>query len=198
MTEQKLIWLVRTANNVISGPYNKEQVAGLIRDGKLSSQDEVCQSCDQWIYLHEREEILSRLGVEVPLKGTDNGDDNTQVVDTVILNRAEPNIPDLPAADSDFNPERTGVMVRSLFGRAEVKQAKALSGKSSDGTPTPAPIPAGFQGRFKRGSAVIHQPQAKGMGRKGSIRKDPSIRRMLILLGVLLILILIAALNILP
>ncbi len=59
-------WLVRTAHNLIAGPYTREQVCTLIRDGQLTHQDEVCHARGYWITLHEREEVKKQLGVDVP------------------------------------------------------------------------------------------------------------------------------------
>jgi hypothetical protein len=59
-------WLVRTAQNWIAGPYTREQTAQMILEGKLSLEDEVCAASGYWIYLHEREEILKHLNIEVP------------------------------------------------------------------------------------------------------------------------------------
>jgi len=59
-------WLVRTHQNVITGPFVKQDVAKLILSGKLALNDEVCSSGGYWIYLSEREEIAKYLGVQVP------------------------------------------------------------------------------------------------------------------------------------
>src|SRR3954471_13137598 len=59
-------WLVRTAQNLIMGPYKKEDVLNLIREGSLTLQDEVCQANHFWFYLHEHEELKRQLGLEMP------------------------------------------------------------------------------------------------------------------------------------
>ncbi|MEO5970882.1 MAG: hypothetical protein ABIQ95_13220 [Bdellovibrionia bacterium] len=59
-------WLIRTAKNWIAGPYSKEQVCKMILDGSLGLQDEVCPANGYWILLHERKEIFTQLGVQVP------------------------------------------------------------------------------------------------------------------------------------
>src|SRR6476620_100587 len=58
-------WLVRTAENVIAGPYNKDQIRDLIRDGQLKLPDEVCAANGHWFYLHEHEEVAQHLGPDV-------------------------------------------------------------------------------------------------------------------------------------
>jgi hypothetical protein len=58
-------WLVRTAQNIIVGPYSKDEVCRLIEDGTLGLYDEVCPANGYWFYLHERNEVLERLGIEI-------------------------------------------------------------------------------------------------------------------------------------
>jgi hypothetical protein len=70
-------WLVRTHLNVITGPFEKEEVARMITAGKLDLNDEVCPSHGYWIYLSEREEIAKFLGVEVPFD-VNQKDDTTE------------------------------------------------------------------------------------------------------------------------
>jgi hypothetical protein len=71
-------WLVRTAENVIAGPYTLEQVRGLIKDGQLSLQDEVCQANGYWIFLHETEEVAKQIGQDVIKYLGERGEDLTQ------------------------------------------------------------------------------------------------------------------------
>jgi len=59
-------WLIRTAQNWIAGPYTKDQVRKMVLEGQLTLQDEVCSGNGYWVYLHERDEVLKQLGVEVP------------------------------------------------------------------------------------------------------------------------------------
>lgn len=59
-------WLVRTSQNIIAGPYTKEQVLHLVRDGQLGTQDEVCPANGYWFFLHETEEVTRQLGISVP------------------------------------------------------------------------------------------------------------------------------------
>lgn len=58
-------WLVRTAENVIAGPYTRDQIKQLIREARLRSQDEVCQANDFWMELGEHERVSKVFGTEV-------------------------------------------------------------------------------------------------------------------------------------
>jgi hypothetical protein len=84
-------WLIRTVENAISGPYTKEQVCQLILDGELGVQDEVCQANGYWIFLHEREEVMRQLGVEVSLKASSD----EEITDTHSVSSLERTDPDL-------------------------------------------------------------------------------------------------------
>ncbi|MCM2323965.1 MAG: hypothetical protein NDJ90_11955 [Oligoflexia bacterium] len=59
-------WLVRTEKNQLLGPFSREEVRKQIQEGRLGLQDEVCQGNHYWIYLHEREEVMAQLGLELP------------------------------------------------------------------------------------------------------------------------------------
>lgn len=85
-------WLVRTASNWIAGPYSKEQVRQMILERKLSHQDEVCNANGYWIFLHEREEILAQLGIEVPRALGEPGEDVTETQTAVSEDRTDPDL----------------------------------------------------------------------------------------------------------
>jgi hypothetical protein len=59
-------WMIRTAENILSGPFTKDQVIQLIQEGKLDLTDEVCGSGHYWVFLHEEGEIKSQLGIDLP------------------------------------------------------------------------------------------------------------------------------------
>jgi hypothetical protein len=59
-------WLIRTSDNVITGPVPKEELNRRIQRGDLGPHDEVCEADGYWFYLHEREEVLQQLGIELP------------------------------------------------------------------------------------------------------------------------------------
>ncbi len=60
------LWLIRTHQNEIAGPYTRDRLLGLIREGALAFRDEVCRANDEWFSLNELEEVRKRLGPEVP------------------------------------------------------------------------------------------------------------------------------------
>jgi len=59
-------WMIRTAENILSGPFTKDQVIQLIQEGKLDLTDEVCGSGHYWVFLHEEVEIKTQLGIDLP------------------------------------------------------------------------------------------------------------------------------------
>lgn len=61
-------WLVRTAENRLIGPISEAQLRERILAGEFRLEDEICRANDYWISLHERDEVRSRLGIDVPLK----------------------------------------------------------------------------------------------------------------------------------
>src|SRR5262245_15796569 len=81
-------WLVRTAKNVISGPYPKEALCQMILSGELGSQDEVCESGQYWIFLHERDEVIRQLGINLP-KPPKNPDEETTETQTQTQTQTE-------------------------------------------------------------------------------------------------------------
>ncbi len=60
-------WLVRTAQNQLSGPYARDEIIELISEGALGLQDEICRANHYWIYLHEHEELKEQLGIVMPV-----------------------------------------------------------------------------------------------------------------------------------
>jgi|GEM_PF-3030346 len=60
------LWLIRTVQNEIAGPYTKARLLDLIREGALTFRDEVCRANDYWIGLNELDEVRAKLGTEVP------------------------------------------------------------------------------------------------------------------------------------
>src|SRR5258707_349518 len=65
------MWLVRTAQNEIAGPYTVEQIKQLVGGGQLTLQDENCPANGYWIFLHGKEEVLKLLGLQFPRAGID-------------------------------------------------------------------------------------------------------------------------------
>jgi hypothetical protein len=94
-------WMIRTAENILSGPFTKHQVIQLIQEGKLDLTDEVCGSGHYWVFLHEEAEIKAQLGVDLPQsffdaeESTQTESDNTPAAHLV---RAAQNNPTGPIA----------------------------------------------------------------------------------------------------
>ncbi len=84
------LWMTRTSQNVITGPFSKSEVCQQVLDGKLKLQDEVCLGNDYWFYLHEEEEVTRFLGVQVP-RQRNRDDDDTQT-ETETQTQTEPGI----------------------------------------------------------------------------------------------------------
>jgi hypothetical protein len=59
-------WLVRTTENQIIGPCTKDQLVAMIREGALTIDDEVCSANNYWFFLHERDEVIGQIGIELP------------------------------------------------------------------------------------------------------------------------------------
>lgn len=70
------LFLSRTQNNQIEGPFNQDEVRRRLEQGVLTTTDEISASAGYWFSLHEREEVMRWLGR--PLKDLgDEGDDAT-------------------------------------------------------------------------------------------------------------------------
>ncbi|HLE11058.1 MAG: hypothetical protein A2504_01830 [Bdellovibrionales bacterium RIFOXYD12_FULL_39_22] len=48
-------WLIRTRENQITGPLQKNEVIKLVTDGFLAEDDEVCAGNGLWIFIREKE-----------------------------------------------------------------------------------------------------------------------------------------------
>lgn len=70
--------MIRTAENILSGPFTREQVIQLIEEGKLDLTDEICVAGNYWIFLHEEEEVTAQLGVELPHSFFEKEEEDTQ------------------------------------------------------------------------------------------------------------------------
>lgn len=120
-------WLVRTHQNLIAGPYARQELIDLIQEGRLSEQDEVCEENHYWIYLYERDELLNQLGIEFPHTRSRPDDEEvteteTETLVTDPIPESEPpplpdddtDIPDLPTPDRDLDhSEQTRMYVQS-------------------------------------------------------------------------------------
>jgi acyl-CoA synthetase (NDP forming) len=115
-------WLVRTAKNQLAGPFSREQVRVLIKEGRLSLQDEVCQASGYWIYLHEREEVSAALGADVPetLVASSGEESTVTGTDTEVVEKTDPELdharplPELALNPND-GPDNTAVLSNRAF-----------------------------------------------------------------------------------
>ncbi len=120
-------WLVRTSQNVILGPYSKDEVCAMIGEGALGLQDEVCLANHFWFFLHEHEEVKRQLGVEVPTAQLISEDD-------VTLTQTE-TIDAIKAAQAELGdgPEQTAMFTRASIagGSASPPSASGSAAASS-------------------------------------------------------------------
>jgi hypothetical protein len=85
-------WLVRTAQNRLIGPISEEQLKSRILAGEFRLEDEICRANDYWIFLHERDEVQSRLGIQVPSKRA-RVDDETETGTQTLTDTSTPRKP---------------------------------------------------------------------------------------------------------
>ena len=150
------LWLIRTVRNVIAGPYESDQVRQLIREGRLDLEDEICPASGYWISLHEREEIRSQLGIEVP-KSNDSSDEEiteTQTVNyTEALHGPHPTAASQPPAKQEheefpkpMSAEELNEMFPELVGGDDVQTSVIDTSASGSGPGTsPLRVRAGGQ-----------------------------------------------------
>lgn len=160
-------WLVRTADNLIAGPYTREQVCTLIRDGQLTHQDEVCHASGYWITLHERDEVRKQLGIEVP-RAAGSPDEEVTETQTEALERTDDAIPTLEAAvaqqaqapavqDADSHTSFVSPdMLRGLPGHAAASP-QALSSPAAGRKAGSRVRPAWVGGELSRGQGPLGQ-----------------------------------------
>ena len=147
-------WLVRTALNLIAGPYSREQVRQMILSGQLRAQDEICRSNHYWIQLHEREEVSAELGADVLAHLSNDADEEATLtrtdpgaglrpqpsagaapsvpVATVEVATEDASIPDLPDL-AEFEDEQTSVLTHQQMGRLSQPHSRPAA---------PAPVAA--------------------------------------------------------
>jgi hypothetical protein len=108
-------WLIRTAENQISGPFTRDQVCQFIQQGKLQLNDEVCHSNTYWVYLHEHDEIKKQLGVEVPRQLYANAQEATLTQTDTDVERTDPGL------------EPLGSRAAAMGRKREIEQVPELS-----------------------------------------------------------------------
>lgn len=112
--------MIRTRENVLSGPFPKEQIVQRILSGELNETTEVCAGDGYWIYLHERLESRMLLGVELSHpeefheEATETGTETATVTATRPVDTAHDGLPtsevsaDLPRGSQSQNQSRNG------------------------------------------------------------------------------------------
>jgi hypothetical protein len=60
------LWLIRTQENQIVGPFSRDRVLEIIQTGTLTFRDELCRANEEWFFLNETDEVRQRLGRDVP------------------------------------------------------------------------------------------------------------------------------------
>lgn len=146
-------WLVRTAQNLVAGPYSREQVRQMILSGQLKAQDEICRSNHYWIQLHEREEVSSELGADVLASLSNDTDEEATLTRTdpgaglrppqsASASAASPEssaddaIPDLPDL-AEFEDEQTSVLTHQQMGRLSQPHSHSPSASTTVAPRTP-------------------------------------------------------------
>jgi hypothetical protein len=125
---------------VILGPFSKGEVCGMITEGALGLQDEVCLAGNYWIYLHEHEEVKKQLGVEIA-QAQFVSDDEVTLTQTETLNA-------ITAAQAELGDnEATAMFSRSTMA--------ASSGTAS------APAPAADDHEYEEITPPKPRPQLK-------------------------------------
>ena len=132
-------WLIRTHRNVIVGPYPKDEIVRQIKEGLLTQQDEVCHANDYWIYLHERDEVIRQLGVDIPKPGVFEEESTQTQTDTDLLEETtDPNmVPELSQSLQEIG-ENPSVMANRAF-RSHGSQPVRKNPRSSNELPTGMP-----------------------------------------------------------
>ncbi len=103
-------WLVRTAQNRLTGPISEEDLKKRILAGEYRLEDEICRANSYWIFLHEQEEVKAFLGVDVPrhrVKQEEETETGTSTVtDTTLPGRKVSQPATKPNAPANAGPSR--------------------------------------------------------------------------------------------
>jgi hypothetical protein len=150
------LWLVRTPENRIVGPFPKTEVCRLIQAGELGPQDEVCRADHYWFSLHETEECDAQLGVRPQAKKAKRGPPGSAGAEEEIT-ETQTEVPEgeVAAAPGEFDdipdlPTDAG----GTQGTAVVRRAKRRSAAKSFGAQAPGGDPARLPLRASSASAA--------------------------------------------
>ncbi len=134
-------WLVRTAENLIAGPYTSQQVREFIAEEKINRHDEICPANGYWIYLHEGDELWDQLNIRLP-----RGGDDAEITQTEDIS-----IPELDQAvmDEEDIEERT-----LLLRNRQIRQFHPRANRAAGSVAARAATPRG------RGVTPLSKPVA--------------------------------------
>jgi hypothetical protein len=162
-------WLVRTAQNLIAGPYTQAQIIQLIRDGQLSLQDEICPANGYWIFLHERDEVKRALAIELPRSMAPGGEEEitetqTEATSPEIEPASEGSLPGTPGGRLpalEPMPTVTDTEQTSMLSNSALRSFQAQQQQSeTNGRKTlAAPVTHDLPSRMTSASPA-HGPQA--------------------------------------
>jgi hypothetical protein len=157
-------WLIRTSGNRIEGPFGREQVIGLIREGKLGPQDEICRANHYWIYLHEQRELLEQLGIQLPRTGAQGaaaGAADEEITETQTETET-------PASDIQVTPPPAASLTNPM--PEDYDGSTAVLSKSTGARVTPfAPKPATSRPRVPPAVSVAGISVLRGSLERSSV-----------------------------
>ncbi|RYZ62609.1 MAG: hypothetical protein EOP09_18625 [Proteobacteria bacterium] len=133
------LFLSRTQQNRIEGPFTQEEVRARLEQGKLTTNDEISASAGYWFYLHERDEVVQWLGR--PIKKLDEeAEEATMTMSKTLLlndkNGADPSLREEEAADP------TGIIPRPITTAPTAESIRtevARTAQTPTSTPTTTP-----------------------------------------------------------
>ncbi len=139
MHESPDLWLIRTNENLIAGPYPKEQIRKLIADKTLTPQDEICQANRQWVILTHVDEAEKLLDFEFP-KDWFKPDSvmSSDVTRTQMDGETEPGtptptpvvgtLPDIPDLE-EFEGTDTALLTSRAFRTLQIRKQARIEGR---------------------------------------------------------------------
>lgn len=166
------LWLVRTEKNRISGPYPGEKLKEMILKGELGFQDEICEANRYWIYLHEREEVMGALGVEVPGRSASEipGEEITET--ELVKPPREPDLPEL--ASEEFAEPEGGLTENTAMLTARPSRQKPETQAPRTDRSSPAPQWEETDALAPSTPALPGQPSAQTAGAKAAMSAAPA------------------------
>jgi hypothetical protein len=149
------LWLLRTADNRLDGPYTKAELCQLIEAGELGPQDEVCRANHYWISLHEQQEVMDQLGIRPQFQKSKPGSGSgAGSEDEITETQTEVNEVDgTPAAIGDAGEDIPDLPDEAEFaGTAVIRRAKKLPGAKAAAPTGPLQVSVRGISRMERPS----------------------------------------------